>query len=44
MTVHGVEGDAVAPYLLTENTTVRARADGQYDVVMLFVDDLSAVK
>lgn len=42
--VQGMGGDSVAPYLLTDNLTVRKRSDGKYDVVMLFVDDLSAVK
>ncbi|MBP6909987.1 hypothetical protein KBC03_00050 [Patescibacteria group bacterium] len=36
--------DNVAPYLLTDTLAVRKRADGNYDVVMLFVDDLSAIK
>lgn len=44
MTVEGVAGDSIAPYLLTDSFVVRKRADGDYDVVMLFVDDLSAVK
>ena len=39
-----MSSDTVAPYLLTDNITVRPRGDGQYDVVMLFIDDLSAVK
>lgn len=34
----------MAPYLLTDTLAVRPRSDGRYDVIMLFVDDLSAIK
>jgi len=30
--------------LLTDSLAVKQRPDGKYDVIMLFVDDLSAVK
>lgn len=44
ITVQGVWSDTVAPYLLTDTLAVRPRSDGRYDVIMLFVDDLSAIK
>ena len=44
VSVQGVASDSVAPYLMTDTLAVRPRSDGKYDVIMLFVDDLSAVK
>lgn len=42
--IQGADADTNPPYLVTDTLVARKRTDGKYDVIMLFVDDLSAIK